>query len=73
MARELLTVEEVAQKWRLKPSWIYQHMRELPHIKLGNLVRFDPDQLTEYLADAKKGPRLAPKTCRESLDLVDGR
>ncbi len=67
MARELWTVEEVAQKWRLKPSWIYQHMGELPHIKLGNLVRFDPDELEEYLLQARKGPRATPERNRKLI------
>jgi len=58
MIEELWTVQEVAQKYRLRPSWIYQHISELPHIKLGNLVRFDPEALEQYLSNARRGPGL---------------
>jgi predicted DNA-binding transcriptional regulator AlpA len=56
MPNELWTIEEVTARWRLKPSWVYQHIRELPHIKLGNLVRFDPNELEQYLLKSKRGP-----------------
>jgi hypothetical protein len=56
MINELWTVEDLATKWRLKPSWIYQHIAELPHLKLGNLVRFVPEELERYLARSRKGP-----------------
>ena len=57
MGRELLTVDELARRWRLKPSWVYQHIGELPHFKLGNLVRFDPDELEEHLCKARRGTK----------------
>jgi hypothetical protein len=37
---ELLTVEEVASRLRLKPSWIYRHSRDLGAIHLGKYLRF---------------------------------
>lgn len=38
----LLTVQEVADYLQVKPSTIYQwtHMGYIPHVKLGNQVRF---------------------------------
>jgi hypothetical protein len=56
MENELWTVEELARRWRLKPSWLYQHMGELPHIKLGNLVRFDPQELESFHRLASRRP-----------------
>lgn len=61
MIDELWTVEDVANRWRLKPSWIYQHIAELPHLKMGNLVRFVPDELEKYLARARRGPNCGDK------------
>ncbi|MDA2934409.1 hypothetical protein MYX82_08700 [Acidobacteria bacterium AH-259-D05] len=34
--KELWNIQQLAEKWGLKPSWIYQHLQELPHFKLGN-------------------------------------
>ena len=50
---ELLTVEEVAQLLKVPTSWVYERCRgcaldPLPHIKLGEYLRFCPkrtDQL----------------------------
>jgi len=56
MFGELWTVQEIAKNYRLKESWIYQHMAELPHFKLGNLVRFDPDELQDHLRKLHRGP-----------------
>ena len=56
--RELWDVQELTQKWGLKPSWVYQHIHELPHYKLGNHVRFDPKELQQFLAErARRGPK----------------
>lgn len=59
MSMELWTVQEVAKLYRLKESWVYQHMGELPHYKLGNLVRFDPNELQDHLRKLHRGPGCA--------------
>lgn len=51
----LLTVPQLAERWKVKDSWVYQHIREIPHIKLGSLVRFDPRDLDQFLLKSKKG------------------
>ncbi len=56
MTDELMTVGELAARWKVKESWVYQHMAEIPHIKLGNLVRFDPEELEQSLLKSKRGP-----------------
>jgi len=56
--KELWDVHQLAKKWGLKASWIYQHIHELPHYKLGNHVRFDPHKLEQFLEEkARSGPR----------------
>lgn len=42
---EVLTAEELAQKWRVPPSWVREQTRgraadPIPHIRLGRYVRF---------------------------------
>jgi excisionase family DNA binding protein len=47
----LLTVDEIAEYLNVKPSTIYQwtHQGFIPHIKLGNLVRFDLKKIGRWL------------------------
>jgi excisionase family DNA binding protein len=49
---ELLTAEEVASRLRLALSTIYGLARsgELPSVRIGGAVRFDPADLNEYLS-----------------------
>jgi hypothetical protein len=42
---EVLTVDELAERWKVPPSWIREQTRSracdvLPHIRLGKYVRF---------------------------------
>jgi len=48
---KLLTVEEIAEYLSLKPSTIYQwtHQGSIPHVKLGNRVRFKVSQIERWL------------------------
>ena len=48
---QLLTVEEIAEYLNLKPSTIYQwtHQGFIPHIKVGNRVRFRINHIEKWL------------------------
>ena len=48
---KLLTVEEIAEYLKLKPSTIYQwtHQGFIPHIKVGNRVRFRINHIEKWL------------------------
>ncbi|MCK6468631.1 MAG: helix-turn-helix domain-containing protein [Candidatus Brocadia sinica] len=47
----LLNVKEAAEFLHVKESTIRQMVfkKKIPHIKVGALVRFTPDQILEYL------------------------
>ena len=47
----LLTVQDVADYLRVKPSTIYQwtHEKYIPHVKLGNQVRFRESAIDAWL------------------------
>ena len=47
----LLTVDQIAAYLQVKPSTIYQWTHEgyIPHVKLGNLVRFRVSQVDRWL------------------------
>ena len=51
MDKKLLSVEEVADFLNVKISWIRSAIfrREIPYIKVGNLVRFRECDLQEWL------------------------
>jgi excisionase family DNA binding protein len=54
---ELLTVDDVALLLKVSKSWVYEHTRsrgrprsdQLPHIKVGKYVRFDPYALRRFI------------------------
>ncbi len=50
----LLTVEEIAEKWQVPRSWVYERTRrrgleQLPHFKMGKYLRFEEKAVQEYL------------------------
>ncbi len=49
--QKLLTVEEIADYLQVKPSTIYQwtHQGFIPHVKLGNRVRFRLSQVDRWI------------------------
>jgi len=54
MMEALLTVDELAKKLNVPPSWIYDRTRRsgperLPHYKLGKHIRFAESEIVDYL------------------------
>ena len=54
-AEKLLNVSEISQFLGVPVSWVYGHTRErgllqIPHIKLGKYVRFDPEKVREWVS-----------------------
>jgi hypothetical protein len=45
----LLTPAEVAERLRVRPSWVYQHQADLPVFKLGRYVRCRCGELSRFL------------------------
>jgi len=52
---EVLTAEELAQRWRVPPSWVREQSRSrcsdpIPHARLGRYVRFSwgSPELTQW-------------------------
>lgn len=41
----LLTVREAAARFKVSQNFLYRHLRELPHMKLGSSVRFIEHEL----------------------------
>lgn len=67
MTEGLWTVKEAAAYLRLSTSWLYKRVGEggIPHVKIGSVVRFVPEQVRQYAAAAAKateqvGARVIP-------------
>ena len=54
--KRLMTIEELMDFLNVKKNWVYQHTftGELPHYKLGALLRFDIEEITEWLKSQRK-------------------
>ncbi len=65
--QRLMTVEEIAEYLQVKPSTIYQwtHTGFIPHVKLGNRVRFRLSQVDRWVEKREIAGRL-----KNRLDLV---
>ncbi len=61
---ELLTVEEVATRLRVKPSWIYQHADDLGAFRLGKYLRFSWDRVLQRLERGIGGAEVGSSTQR---------
>jgi hypothetical protein len=55
---EILTPQQVAERLQVKPSWVYEQTRNrssvrnadpLPHMKVGLYLRFDWQDVLEWL------------------------
>jgi excisionase family DNA binding protein len=53
-----MTVEEVAQLLNVSERHVYKLVQDgvLPHLRVGNSVRFDPDKIADWL-DGRGGAR----------------
>jgi excisionase family DNA binding protein len=51
MNQNLIGIKEMASKLDVPVSWLYSRTRssEIPHFKIGKYVRFDVDQVMEWI------------------------
>lgn len=51
--QELLTIEQMAQRLKVQPSWFYSRTRirdsDFPVIRVGKYCRFDPDAVMAWI------------------------
>jgi excisionase family DNA binding protein len=60
-AEGLWTVKDVAAYLQLSRSWVYQRaeLGELPCIRLGGALRFEPEAIRRWLAKQRGGDLVA--------------
>jgi len=54
MQQDLLTLNELAEKLKVKPSWVYGYTRQtgpdaIPRIKVGKYLRFREPEVMDWL------------------------
>ncbi len=61
---EIMTISEVAEYLKLKETTIYHltQKKEIPHIKIGGAVRFDLDEVKEWLKSKRITTRMEMET-----------
>jgi excisionase family DNA binding protein len=61
-SRGLLSVEELAEKLGVKPSWVYRHADDLGAYRLGKYLRFSWERVVEHLGNQSgKRNQLGPR------------
>jgi excisionase family DNA binding protein len=51
---ELLTVDELAALLKVKKSWVYEHLDQIPHVRLGRYVRFEFSAVSQFVQRQRK-------------------
>jgi excisionase family DNA binding protein len=66
-----LTVKEMSNYLQVKESTIYSWVESgfVPHVKLNRLVRFDREEIDNWLAGQKRVPVDVDKTVRRILNV----
>lgn len=47
---KIMGVKELAEYLGQKPSWVYDHIHEIPHVKKGGLLMFKKSAIDKWLA-----------------------
>ena len=73
--KQYLDIAELAERLRIKPSTLYAWAAQgtIPYLKLGRLLRFDPDEIEAWLRDHRRNgvPERASLRNRHGLGNVD--
>lgn len=52
----LMTIQELSETLSVRPKTLYQWvaLKQIPHLKLNSLVRFDREEIKTWLKECKK-------------------
>jgi len=69
MDNQFLTIQEVSEYLHIKPATLYSKVGggEIPHYKVGRLVRFKKDDIDKWMEDQRHDPIDAGKAVRRVL------
>lgn len=68
--RFMLTVSQVSQMLNIKASTIYAWVAQdkIPHVKIHGLIRFHPQELSQWIDSFKTTKPLQPELPKNGLD-----
>lgn len=70
-----LTIKDVTKMLQIKPATLYAWVAQgmIPHLKIGRLLRFDPEEIEVWLQDHRREPIPEPTPHRRQhgTDHVD--
>ena len=72
MDKGYLTVKEVAQYLNMKASTVYAWVPEMPHYKIGNLLRFRKEDVDAWMETKREGsgvPKTGTRRTRSATDV----
>jgi excisionase family DNA binding protein len=73
--KQYLDIAALAERLQIKRSTLYAWTEQgsIPHLKLGRLIRFDPDEIEAWLQSHRREPTPEPPPHRRqnSTDHVD--
>ena len=71
----LWDVKDVARYLKVSASWIYKlaEIDDLPHFRVGTLLRFNPPAIRGWLAAKKSGMTSLTASAIESVDVTSTR
>ena len=53
---ELIDVPALAKVLKTREAWVYQHLDDVPHVRIGRHIRFEPEAIRRYIAEQTRGP-----------------
>jgi excisionase family DNA binding protein len=64
----LLDADGAAELLNVPRSWVLAQARDdaIPHVRLGHYVRFNADDLREWVEERRRGPGVTPRSRRGS-------
>jgi excisionase family DNA binding protein len=73
--KEFLTIEEVADYLQIKKSTLYSKVEkgEIPHYKIGHLVRFRQEEIDAWTEKFKSEPLRFKGKAKDMVRSADGR
>ena len=56
MTEPLLTVAQLAELLGVRPRFVYEHLEEIDHVRVGRYLRFEPAAIENYIRGQRRGP-----------------
>ena len=66
-----LNVQEVSQYLNMKTSAVYAWAQEMPHYKIGNLLRFKKEDIDAWMETKKAGAEVHKAGIRRAKNSID--